>query len=72
MAGGISNGPNSRPLNETVAETGPGIPDEAVMAGELDPADLGADADRQVEALREKGWTGERRGDADDSEAHPS
>jgi hypothetical protein len=25
----ISNGPNDRPLNETIAGTGPGIPDEA-------------------------------------------
>ena len=26
----ISNGPNDRPLNETIAGTGPGIPDEAL------------------------------------------
>ena len=25
----ISTGPNDRPLNETIAGTGPGIPDEA-------------------------------------------
>jgi len=26
----ISNGPNDRPLNETIAGTGPGIPDESL------------------------------------------
>jgi len=72
MARGISNGPNSRPLDETIAETGPGIPDDPVGPGELGPGDLGANADRQVEALRRKGWTGERRAGEDDSEAHPS
>jgi hypothetical protein len=30
----ISNGPNDRPLNETIADTGPGIPDEALAPGE--------------------------------------
>jgi hypothetical protein len=25
---GISNGPNSRPLDETIAQTGPGLPDD--------------------------------------------
>src|SRR3954468_6331506 len=30
----ISNGPNDRPLNETIAGTGPGIPDEALAPGE--------------------------------------
>jgi hypothetical protein len=35
MAGrGISNGPNSRPLDDTVAQTGPGIPDDALLEGE--------------------------------------
>ena len=27
----ISTGPNDRPLNETIAGTGPGIPDEALF-----------------------------------------
>ena len=31
---GISNGTNSRPLNDTVAQTGPGIPDDALLPGE--------------------------------------
>jgi hypothetical protein len=29
----ISTGPNDRPLNETIAWTGPGIPDEALVPG---------------------------------------
>ena len=29
----ISTGPNDRPLNETIAGTGPGIPDEALSPG---------------------------------------
>ena len=31
---GISDGTNSRPLNDTVAQTGPGIPDDALLEGE--------------------------------------
>jgi hypothetical protein len=53
---GISNGPNSRPLDETIAETGPGLPDDSVAEGELGPGELGADADAEAEALRKKGW----------------
>jgi hypothetical protein len=53
---GISTGPNSRPLDETIAETGPGIPDDAVGDGELDPGDIGADAERQADALKRRGW----------------
>jgi hypothetical protein len=30
----ISTGPNERPVNETIAGTGPGIPDEALAPGE--------------------------------------
>jgi hypothetical protein len=30
----ISTGPNEEPINETIAGTGPGIPDDALMAGE--------------------------------------
>jgi hypothetical protein len=29
----ISTGPNDRPLNETIAGTGPGIPDEGLLPG---------------------------------------
>ena len=30
----ISNGPNERALNETIAGTGPGVPDDARAPGE--------------------------------------
>jgi hypothetical protein len=33
----ISTGPNDRPRNETIAGTGPGIPDEALAPGEEMP-----------------------------------
>ena len=33
----ISTGPNDRPRNETIAGTGPGIPDEALGPGEEIP-----------------------------------
>ena len=37
----ISTGPNDRPLNETIAGTAPGIPDEALLPGKdlPDPPD---------------------------------
>lgn len=45
----ISTGPNDRPLNETVAGTGPGIPDEALAPGEelVEPP-----SDEEVEKVR--------------------
>ena len=33
----ISNGPNEEPINETIAGTGPGIPDDALAPGEKLP-----------------------------------
>jgi hypothetical protein len=33
----ISVGPNDRPINETIAGTGPGIPDEARSPGQEAP-----------------------------------
>ena len=30
----ISTGPNEEPINETIAGTGPGIPDDALSPGE--------------------------------------
>lgn len=33
----ISNGPNESPVNETIAGTGPGIPDDALVPGEQLP-----------------------------------
>lgn len=32
--GKISTGPNDEPINETIAGTGPGIPDDALAPGE--------------------------------------
>ena len=85
MAGeGISNGANGRPLQDTVSETGPGIPDDAVMDGELGPGELGAGADRAVAELEKRGWAPAKPGASPDaslgaspaaeaeSEAHPS
>ena len=54
---GVSTGPSGRPLNDTLAETGAGIPDDAVLDGELAPGELGAGADEAVEALERSGWT---------------
>lgn len=53
---GLSTGLNSRPLNDTIAETGGGIPDDAVMEGELGPGELGDGADAAIAALERKGW----------------
>jgi hypothetical protein len=47
----ISTGPNDRPLNETIAGTGPGIPDEALAPGEQLPQ---APTDEEVERIAEK------------------
>jgi hypothetical protein len=47
----ISTGPNDRPLNETIAGTGPGIPDEALAPGEELPE---APSDEEVERVAEK------------------
>ena len=61
MAGqfhGISNGPNARPLDETLAETGPGVPDEARTDRELPLEELGEGAEGQAKALRRRGWSG--------------
>lgn len=79
MAGGVSTGANARPLNDTVAETGPGIPDDAVTPRELGPTDLDAGAvAASAEALAARGWA---PADPDavsqdaaeaESEAHPT
>lgn len=47
----ISTGPNDRPLNETIAGTGPGIPDEALLPGEDLPE---APSDEEVKRVAEK------------------
>ena len=55
----ISTGPNDRPLNETIAGTGPGIPDEALAPGEELPE---PPSDEEVERIAERigAPTGER------------
>ncbi len=47
----ISTGPNESPVNETIAGTGPGIPDDALAPGEdlPDPP-----TDEEVEQVAEK------------------
>ena len=73
---GVSTGPNSRPLNDTVGETGPGIPDDAVLDGELAPGEIGVGADEAVEALEKSGWApskSDREAEAEaETEAHPT
>ena len=76
---GISTGPNSRPLEDTVGETGPGIPDDAVLDGELAPGEVGEGADQAVEALERSGWAppskdgvGDEAAAEAETEAHPT
>ena len=47
----ISTGPNEEPINETIAGTGPGIPDDALAPGEdlPDPPN-----EEEVERIAEK------------------
>ena len=46
----ISNGPNEEAVNETIAGTGPGIPDDALGSGEELPR---TPSDEQVEKVAE-------------------
>jgi hypothetical protein len=48
----ISNGPNDRPLNETIAGTGPGIADDTLAPGEDEIPR--APTDDEVERAAEK------------------
>ena len=54
----ISTGPNDRPLNETIAGTGPGIPDEALIPGKDLPEPPGEEEEkahpRSASAFRKK------------------
>ena len=53
---GISNGSNSRPLDDTVAQTGPGIPDDALLEGEeIAPAVDDATVERVRDQLNHMG-----------------
>ena len=47
----ISTGPNDRPLNETIAGTGPGIADQALAPGEELPE---APSEEELERIAEK------------------
>ena len=44
----ISTGPNGEPINETIAGTGPGIPDDALAPGEEFPE---TPSDQEVEKM---------------------
>ena len=48
----ISNGPNDRPINETIAGTGPGIADDALAPGE--DAIPQAPSDEEVAEIAER------------------
>lgn len=48
----ISTGPNDRPLNETIAGTGPGIPDDSLAPGEEELPR--PPTDEEVEKVAEK------------------
>jgi hypothetical protein len=48
----ISNGPNDRPINETIAGTGPGIADDTLAPGEDEIPQ--APSDEEVEQIGEK------------------
>ena len=48
----ISTGPNEEPINETIAGTGPGIPDDALAPGEnLQEPPTDEEVKRAAEAL---------------------
>jgi hypothetical protein len=47
----ISTGPNEEPINETIAGTGPGIPDDALAPDEDLPQ---PPSDEEVERIAEK------------------
>ena len=47
----ISNGPNERAINENIAGTGPGIPDEALAPGEEPPT---PPTDEEIEKIARK------------------
>jgi len=56
----ISTGPNEEPINETIAGTGPGIPDDALAPGEELPQ---PPSDEEVDRIAEK--LGARRAEED-------
>jgi hypothetical protein len=48
----ISTGPNAEPLNENIAGTGPGIPDDSLTPGEEELPE--APTDEEVEEMARK------------------
>jgi hypothetical protein len=48
----ITNGPNDRPIDETIAGTGPGIADDSLAPGEEEIPE--APTDQEVEEIAEK------------------
>lgn len=55
---------------DTLAQTGPGVPDEALADGEAGLEDgSNAAIQRQADRLRAQGWAGKAM---DETEAHPS
>lgn len=46
----ISNGPNARPRNETISQTGPGLPDDTSLPVEITPEEEARIAER-IKAL---------------------
>ena len=50
----ISTGPNEEPINETIAGTGPGIPDDALAPGEEIDEVLTMPSDEEVERIAKK------------------
>lgn len=44
----ISTGPNDRPVNETIAGTGPGIPDDALVPGKEMPKPPSEEQERRI------------------------
>ena len=57
MSAAASSGPNDRPVDDTLAETGPGLADDAVADGELQPGELNPGSDDAVEKLERAGWS---------------
>jgi hypothetical protein len=68
----LGGGTNSRPLNDTVAESAPGIPDDSISPGQRTVPEQIALADApEAEAMARKleGEAANWRGDVEDEEA---